>query len=63
MGRFRGSANARRRLVGEDSSVADVDDTMRIFGDVGLVGDEDNGVAAGVECIEKRHDLDRKSVV
>ena len=30
---------------------------MGIFGDVGLVGDEDDGVAAGVEIVEEGHDL------
>ena len=31
---------------------------MRVGGDVGLVGDEDDGVAGGVEALEDGHDLD-----
>jgi hypothetical protein len=29
-----------------------------VFGDVGLVGDEDDGVALGLEIVEEGHDLD-----
>ena len=31
---------------------------MRVLGDVGLVGDQHDGVAPGVQCVEERHDLD-----
>ena len=42
-------AEALGGLVGEDLAVANVDDAMRVFGDVGLVGDEHDGVALGVK--------------
>ena len=45
---------ARRGLVGEDLSVADVDDAVCILSDVGLVRDEDDGVAFGVKLIKQR---------
>src|SRR5579872_4782804 len=45
-------------LVGEDLSVADVYNAMRIVGDVGLVCHQDDGIALGVQRIEQRHDLD-----
>ena len=51
-------AEALGGLVGEDLAVADVDDAMSVFGDVGLVGDEHDGVALGVERVEEGHDLD-----
>jgi hypothetical protein len=35
-----------------------VDDAMGVLGDVGLVGDEHDGVAAGVEGVEEGHDLE-----
>ncbi len=38
-------------------AVADVDYAMGVFGDVGFVGDHDDGVAMGVEGIEQGHDL------
>src|ERR1035438_1234193 len=44
-------------LVGVDLAVADMDDAMGIFGDVRLVGDQDNGVAVGVQSVKEGHDL------
>ena len=43
--------------IGGDDAVADVDDAMGELGDVGFVGDDDDGVAAMVELVEERHDL------
>ena len=40
-------------LVGEDFAVADVDDAVGVLGDVGLVGDEDDGVAFCVEVCRR----------
>ena len=48
---------ARRRLIGEDLAVADVDDAVSVLGDIGFVGDEDDGVAFCVELIEEGHDF------
>ena len=31
---------------------------MRELGDIRLVGDQDDGVAAGMQGVEERHDLD-----
>ena len=39
-------------LVGGDFAVADVHDAVGVFGDVRLVGDEDDGVAFGLQLIE-----------
>ncbi len=47
----------RRLLVAEYLAVADVDDAVRVFGDVVLVRDQDNRVALLVQAIEERHDL------
>src|SRR3569833_297957 len=44
-------------FVGVDLAVADVNDAVGVLGDVGLVSDEDDGVAFGLELIEERHDL------
>ena len=44
-------------VVGVDGAVADGDDAVGEFGDVGLVGDDDDGVALGVEVVEEGHDL------
>src|SRR5208282_94387 len=49
---------SRRWLVGEDLAVADVDDAVSKLRDIGLVGYEDDGVAAGVELVEEGHDLE-----
>jgi hypothetical protein len=51
-------AEAAGGLVGKDLAVADVDYAVGILGDVGLVGDEDDGVAGGVEGVKEGHDLD-----
>ncbi len=53
-----GSNFAAGGLVGEDLAVADVDDAVGVFGDVGLVSDEDDSVAFPVKLVEQRHDLD-----
>jgi hypothetical protein len=50
-------SGALRGGVGEDLAVADVDDAMGVLGDVGFVGDEDDGVAAGVERVKEGHDF------
>ena len=50
-------ADAGREVVAGDDAVADGDDAVGVFGDVGLVGDEDDGVAVGVELVEEGHDL------
>jgi hypothetical protein len=49
-GRF--LAEALGRLVGENLPVANVNHAMSVFGNVGLVCDQHDGVAAGVQCIE-----------
>ena len=51
-------AEALGGFVGEDLAVADVDDAVGVLGDVGLVGDEDDGVALGVKSVKEGHDLD-----
>ena len=43
-------------VIGDDT-VANVDDAMGEFGDVVLVGDEDDGVALRMEFVEEAHDL------
>jgi len=43
---------ARGGVVGVDRSVADGDDAMSEFGYVRLVGNDDDGVALGVEVVE-----------
>jgi hypothetical protein len=45
-------AEALGRLVGENLAVANVNHAMSVFGYIGLVGDQHDGVAAGVQCIE-----------
>ena len=44
-------------MIAGDDTVADGDDAMGVLGDVRLVGDEDDGVALGVEIVEESHDL------
>src|SRR5688572_6490164 len=44
-------------LVALHTPVADVDHAVGVLGDVPLVGDEDDGVAVGVELLEHAHDL------
>jgi hypothetical protein len=48
---------ALRGFVGVDLPVADVNDAVGVLGDIGLVRDEDDGVAFGLQLIEQRHDL------
>lgn len=56
--RFRAAlGRSGRWLVGEDFSVADVDDAVREFSNVGLVGYEHDGVAVRVQIVEQRHDF------
>ena len=57
---LKGLNSARRRLVREDLAVANVDDAMRVLSNIGLVSDENNGVATGVKLIEERHDLEAR---
>ena len=44
-------------MVTGDDAVAYGDDPVGVFGDVGLVGYDDDGVSAGVEVVEEGHDL------
>ena len=44
-------------VVGDDFAVLDFDDTVGVFGDVAVVGDEDDGVAFGVQFAEDFHDF------
>src|SRR5882757_9692889 len=44
-------------MVAGDVAVADGDDAVGILGDIGLVGNDDDGVAVGVEVVEESHDL------
>ena len=44
-------------LVAFNDSVFNEDDAMCVFRDVMLVGNEDDGVAFGVQAIEERHDF------
>src|ERR1019366_6331351 len=48
---------SRRFLIAEDLAVANVDDAMRVLGDIVLVGDQDDGVALIVQTIEQRHNF------
>ncbi|MCU1252807.1 MAG: hypothetical protein JWQ49_5836, partial [Edaphobacter sp.] len=40
-------------MVAGDDAVANGDDAMGILGDIGLMGDDDDGVAVGVEVVEE----------
>ncbi len=51
------AVDAGRGMIAGDDAVADGDDAVGVLGDVGLVGDDDDGVAAGVEIVEEGHDL------
>src|ERR1700679_3259411 len=53
-----GVAYAGARSIGLDRTIADGDDAVGVVGDVGLVGNEDDGVALGVELVEEGHDFD-----
>lgn len=44
-------------LIARHLAVTDGDDAVGVLGDVALVGDQDNGVALGVEPLEQRHDF------
>ena len=46
-----------RGLVGEDPPVADVNDTMGIFGNVRLMGDQNDGVAFRLQFVKESHDF------
>src|SRR6185369_12166573 len=45
-------------FIAGDFAVADVDYAVGVFGDVGLVGYDDDGVALGLELVEEGHDFD-----
>ena len=44
-------------MVAGDDAVANSNDTMGIFGDVGFVGDQHDSVALGMKFVEECHDL------
>ena len=44
-------------MIASDDAIADGDDTVGVLGDVGLMGNEDDGVSLGMELIEEGHDL------
>src|SRR5262249_55322882 len=52
-----GMADARGGLVGEDLSVANMNDSMCVFCDIRFVRDEDDGVSASLQLVEKSHDF------
>src|ERR1700679_781400 len=54
-----GVAHAGARSIGLDGAVTDGDDAVGVVGDVGLMGNQDNGVALGVELVEEGHDFYR----
>ncbi len=45
--------HARARTIGLNRSIADGDDAVGVVRDIGLVGDEDDGIALGVEVVEE----------
>ena len=45
-------------LVAGNNAVLNVDDAMRVLGDIVLVRDQNDRVALGMQTIEQRHDLD-----
>lgn len=45
-------------LIAGDHAVFDVDDTMRVFGDIVFVRDQDDRVALGLQTVEQCHDLE-----
>ena len=52
-----GAGGQARARVGDDATVADLDDALRLLGDLALVGDEDDGVAGRRQLMEQLHDL------
>ena len=44
-------------LVRGDFAVADMDDAVRVLGDIVLVSHQNDGVALGMEVREQRHDF------
>ena len=44
-------------MVAGDDTVADGDDAVGVLGDIWLMGDDDDGVAVGMELVEEGHDL------
>src|SRR5687767_7495260 len=52
-----GGPSSGAALVAFDPAVADVDGAEGVVRDVPLVGDEDDGVALGMETLEQAHDL------
>ena len=51
------SSEAFGRFVRVDLTVANVDYSMGVVCDIGLVGDEDDCVAFGLELVEQRHNF------
>ena len=45
-------------LVAGDYAVLDVNDAVRVLGDVVFVGDQDDGVAVGLQAVQQGHDFD-----
>src|SRR4051812_34157733 len=44
-------------MIARDYTIADGYDSMSKFGDIGLMSDDDDGVAPGVKFVEERHNL------
>jgi hypothetical protein len=44
-------------LVPFDHAILDVDDAVGVLGDVLFMGDQDDGVALGLQAVEQRHDV------
>jgi hypothetical protein len=44
-------------VVAGDDTIADGDDAVGVFGDIGLVGDENDRVSLGMKLVEEGHDL------
>ena len=56
----RSELTAEGGLVGEDLSVAYMNDAMRKLRDICFVSDKHDGISAGVKLIEKRHDFEAR---
>ncbi len=52
-----GAATMRYLRIADYLAVLDPDDPFRVFGRVGLMGDQDYGVAFVIELLEYLHDL------
>ena len=51
------SLGARGNDIRGNGAVLDMNHAVSVFGNIGLVGDEDDGVAARVQFVEEAHDL------